>query len=68
MAHSLTVSTVWLTCARERRGYLWGGLCVGGSTLGIGTGGGLVKRQEALWEAPLEVLGGQSSSAAGVAV
>ena len=68
MAPSPTVSTVQLACARERRGYLWGGLCAGGSTLGIGTGGGLGKRQEALWAAPLEVLGGQSLSAAGVTV
>ena len=35
------VSTVWLDYARERRGYLWGGLRVGGSTLGGGSGGGL---------------------------
>ena len=38
------VSTVWLACARERRGYLWGGLRVGGYTLGGGSGGGLVGR------------------------
>ena len=36
------VSTVWLACARERRGYLWGGSLVGGSTLGGGSGGGIV--------------------------
>ena len=35
------VFTVWLACARERRGYLWGGSRVGGSTLGGGSGGGL---------------------------
>ena len=35
------VSTVWLACARERRGYLWCGLRAGGSTLGGGNGGGL---------------------------
>ena len=35
------VSTVWLACARERRGYLWGGFHAGGSTLVGGTGGGL---------------------------
>ena len=46
MVPSPTVSTVWLACARERRGYLWGGLCAGGSTLGGGTGGGLGKRHE----------------------
>ena len=39
MAPSPTVSTVRLDCARERRGYLWGGLHVGGSTLSGGTGG-----------------------------
>ena len=38
---SPTVSTVWLACAHERRGYLCGGLRVGGSTLGGGSGGGL---------------------------
>ena len=38
---SPTVSTVWLACACERRGYLWGGLHVGGSTLGGGSRGGL---------------------------
>ena len=38
---SPTVSTIWLACARERRGYLWGGSRVGGSTLGGGSGGGL---------------------------
>ena len=38
-ALSPTVSTVWLACARERRLYLWGGLCAGGSTLGGGYGG-----------------------------
>ena len=40
-APSPTVSTVWLACARERRGYLWGGLRAGGFTLGGGDGGGL---------------------------
>ena len=38
---SPTVSTVWLACVHERRGYLWGGLRAGGSTLGGGFGGGL---------------------------
>ena len=38
---SPTVSTVWLACARERRGYLWGELRVEGSTLSGGYGGGL---------------------------
>ena len=38
---SSTVSTVCLACARKRRGYLWGGLRAGGSTLGGGTGGDL---------------------------
>ena len=41
-APSLTVSTVWLACECERRGYLWGGSLVGGSTLGGGSGGGIV--------------------------
>ena len=40
-APSPIVSTVWLDCARERRGYLWVGLRVGGSTLGGGSGGDL---------------------------
>ena len=40
-ATSPMVSTVCLACARERRGYLWGGLHVGGSTIGGGSGGGL---------------------------
>ena len=40
-ATSPMVSTVWLACVRERRGYLWGGSCVGGSTLGGGSGGGV---------------------------
>ena len=35
------IYTVWLACAREHRGYLWGGLRVGVSTLGGGSGGGL---------------------------
>ena len=35
------VSTVWLAFACERRGYLWGGSRVGGSTLGGGYWGGL---------------------------
>ena len=30
-----------MACARERRGYLWGGLRAGGSTLGGGAGGDL---------------------------
>ena len=38
---SPTVSNVWLDCARECRGYLWGGLGAGGSSLGGGAGGGL---------------------------
>ena len=38
-APSRTVSTVWLACACERRGYLWGGLFAGGSTIGGGSGG-----------------------------
>ena len=41
MAPSPTVSTVWFACARELRGYLWGGLHAGGSTLSGGAGGGL---------------------------
>ena len=40
-ATSPMVSTVWLACAREHRGYLWGGSRVGGSTLGGGSGGSL---------------------------
>ena len=40
-APSSTVSTVWFTCAREHRWYLWGGLRAGGATLGGGSGGGL---------------------------
>ena len=38
-APSPTVSTVWLACAHERRGYLWGELCVGVSILCGGSGG-----------------------------
>ena len=41
MAPSPMVSSVWLACAHERRGYLWGGSRVGGSNLGGGYGGGL---------------------------
>ena len=41
MSPSPTVSTVWLACARGCRGYLWGGLRLGGSTLSVGDGGGL---------------------------
>ena len=40
-APSPTVPTVWLACARKRRGYLWGGLHDGGSTLGGGSWGGI---------------------------
>ena len=40
-APSPTVSTVWFARAHERRGYLWGGLRAGESTLGGGNGGGL---------------------------
>ena len=40
-APSTMVSTVWLACARDRRGYLWSGSRVGGSILGGGSGGGL---------------------------
>ena len=40
-APSPTVYTVWLACAHERRGYLWGGLSAGGYTLGGESGGGL---------------------------
>ena len=41
MAPYPTGSTVWLACARECRGYLWGGLRNRGSTLVGGTGDGL---------------------------
>ena len=41
MASSPTVANVWLVFAHKRRGYLWGGLQEGGSTLGDGAGGGL---------------------------
>ena len=34
-------STILLARVRERRGCLWGGSIVGGSTLGGGAGGGL---------------------------
>ena len=40
-APSPIVSTVCLACTRERRGYLWGGWCEGGSTIGGWSGGGL---------------------------
>ena len=40
-APSPKASIVWLDCVHEFRRYLWGGLMVGGSTLGGGTGGGL---------------------------
>ena len=33
-------STVWLSCVRERRGYMQGGLILGASTLGVGTEAG----------------------------
>ena len=36
---SPTISTVWLSCVCNRRGYLWGGLRAGVSTLGGGTEG-----------------------------
>ena len=35
------VSTVWFACAREHRGYLWGGLRVGVCTLDGESWGGL---------------------------
>ena len=66
-AFYLMVSTIWLSCVRERRGYLWGGSCVGGSTLGGGSGVVLVECLEALRVAPLEVLGGRYCAAARVA-
>ena len=38
---SPTISTVWLACSHDHRGYLWGGLRARGSTLNGWSGGGL---------------------------
>ena len=59
MAPSPTVSTVLLTCERERRGYLWGGLRLGDPPSVVGMGVVSVDGLEALRVAPSEVFGGR---------
>ena len=63
-APSPTVSTVLLACVSERKGYLWGGFCVGVPLLVVVLGVVLVDGVESLRVAPSEVLEGRYCAAA----